>query len=102
MTPSPEQIAECQAFFLKAFPDRQLNQDPLAPTASDYIYQGYRRARTEQAAEIAELKARLAEIKRIVCGEAKPRWDNSPQTTQTRGRIADVCELSTTNQLLKG
>ena len=34
----------------------------------------------------------LQEIKDMVCGEAQPRWDNSPETTGTRRVIADICD----------
>lgn len=35
----------------------------------------------------------LHRIKELVCGEARPRWDNSPETTSTRGVIADICDI---------
>src|SRR3990167_11383698 len=34
----------------------------------------------------------LQEIKDMVCGEARPRWDSSPETTGTRRVIADICD----------
>ena len=41
---------------------------------------------------ITEYEAALQKIKEMVCGEARPRWGNSPETTTTRGIIADVCD----------
>jgi hypothetical protein len=63
MNPSPEQIAEWQAEAKKQamqwYADIQCHM-PINVT--DIYIQGYLRARTEQATEIAALKAQIAEL----------------------------------------
>jgi hypothetical protein len=100
---NPEHLTEWRKEFEKTEWSTELKRDKSG-YANNYIegvWQGYLRACTHQATEIAALKAKLATIKGLVCGDAAPRWDNSPQTTYTRGRIADLCELPNT-KLLKG
>lgn len=60
MTPTPEQLQAWGEEFHKAFPSRKLSLPHQEPNNSDYVLCGYLRARTEQASEIAELKAELA------------------------------------------
>jgi predicted Zn-dependent protease len=43
-------------------------------------------------AENTKLRSALREVKNLVVGEARPRWDNSYETTVTRGKIADICD----------
>jgi hypothetical protein len=62
MTPTPAQMTEWRKDFAKAFPARPLSASHQAVTDNDYVFAGYIRARTEQATEIAELKAKLAEV----------------------------------------
>ena len=45
-----------------------------------------------RAVDFDKLEAALQKIKDMVCGEARPRWDFSPETTGTRGVIADICD----------
>lgn len=65
MTPTPEQIAEWREEFEKSLPvgERQiLPSQGYAIFRVEFEWRGYIRARTEQATEIAELKAKLAEV----------------------------------------
>ncbi len=48
----------------------------------------------KQEAEVKRLRERLAAIKQLVCGERHPNWTDQGATTATRGRIADLCDLS--------
>lgn len=41
-----------------------------------------------------DMRRALEQIKGMVCGDAKPRWDNSMETTGSRGLIADICDLA--------
>jgi hypothetical protein len=41
-----------------------------------------------------ELRGALADIKAMVVGDARPRWGIDPQTTATRGHIADICDAA--------
>jgi hypothetical protein len=64
MTPTPEQLQawreEAHWLYLK---DTSVDFD----TEREFVYEaGYLRARTEQATEIAELKAKLAELLRVL------------------------------------
>lgn len=38
-----------------------------------------------------DLAQAIMKIQNLVAGEAKPRWDNSPDTTMTRNYILDIC-----------
>lgn len=48
--------------------------------------------RDKAEAEIERLRAALSNIKILTTGDARPRWDNSFETTTTRGMIADLCD----------
>lgn len=57
----------------------------------------------KQMKHIAELEQKLAGqqviinlVRSICAGEAKPNWDNSWETTNTRGRILDITESGNT------
>lgn len=45
-------------------------------------------------AEVKRLREALAAIKAIVVGEKHPNWTDQHATTVSRGRIADICDLS--------
>ena len=66
----------------------------LAANGSDRHAQLVREAaaKLEQPPEPAADHDTLKRIKDLVCGDAYPRWDNSPQTTATRCHIADLCD----------
>lgn len=40
----------------------------------------------------------LERIKARVCGEAFPNWENTPNTTYSRGVIADICDMVLRNK----
>jgi hypothetical protein len=40
------------------------------------------------------LRAALRRVKERVCGEALPNWENTPRTGDSRGLIADVCDIA--------
>lgn len=42
--------------------------------------------------KLAEQQANITQVRMLLAGEAHPRWDNSFQTTTTRGRILDLTE----------
>lgn len=44
-----------------------------------------------RACDFDVIEGALQKIQDMVCGEAQPRWDNSPQTTGSRLTIADIC-----------
>ena len=48
----------------------------------------------EMTGEIADLKTALRKIKALVVGDALPNWDRGMRTTQTRGHIADLCDIA--------
>jgi hypothetical protein len=65
MNPSPEQIAEWRETFEKNETNPYLEITAIgmyAVTSIENRWQGYLRARTEQATEIAALKAQIAEL----------------------------------------
>ena len=45
-------------------------------------------------AENKRLRTTIQHIKHLVCGDARPRWDVSVETTTTRGQIADICDAA--------
>ena len=66
-SPTPEQLAEWRKEFESGFPsiaklERGAITGRYLDIYIDYCWQGYLRAKTEQAAEIAQLKAQLAEV----------------------------------------
>jgi len=50
----------------------------------------------DQETRIQGLVEALEKIKVAVCGDARSSWDVSPETTETRGRIANVCDVALT------
>jgi len=54
------------------------------------------KAYLDQETKIQGLVEALEKIKVAVCGDARPSWDVSPETTETRGRIANVCDVALT------
>jgi hypothetical protein len=68
MTPTPAQIAEWREKFERAYRDvggcgsLDRNENGSYNIVPEHAWQIYLRARTEQATEIAELKAKLAEV----------------------------------------
>jgi hypothetical protein len=41
-----------------------------------------------------ELRDALRKIKKLVCGDKAPRWANDDAVFDTRGIIADICEIA--------
>lgn len=58
------------------------------------------RQNAELTRKLAEQQAKITQVREICAGEAAPRWDNSPQTSYTRGLILDLTEGGT-EQLTK-
>jgi hypothetical protein len=44
--------------------------------------------------EQEELRDALRKIKKLVCGDKAPRWANDDAVFDTRGIIADICEIA--------
>ncbi len=44
-----------------------------------------------------QLKAALAKIKAEVCGDKHPNWTDTVAATETRMRIADICDFALAN-----
>ncbi len=42
----------------------------------------------------AKLLETIERVKQEVCGDALPNWDNSARTGYTRGRLADLCDMT--------
>ena len=93
MTPIPEQIAEWRGIArLMWFEDNSI--DAIDGHKNCYIA-GYVKARTEQATEIAELKAKLAEVvtatQRIITnanGDANTGYFDVPVSNITEAKLA--------------
>ena len=81
MTPTPTQIAEWRKGFLKL---KKLPIDLVGSFAAigmSQEFQAYCDGRTEQAAEIAELKAKLEHLKQVIIQD-RIEWDDFPPTSQ--------------------
>jgi ribosomal protein L9 len=89
--PSPEQIAECRKEFEKTEWPTELKREPSG-YSNNYIegvWQGYLRRCTEQATEIAELKALAANLKQ----------EAQIHAMEARGANATINEI---NQFISG
>ena len=73
--------------------NRRKTDRRVSPAVGEFAIQERERLRQRNA----KLEKALDDIKALVVGEAKPNWYNSPETTRTRMRIADICDIAMGN-----
>jgi len=60
--------------------------------SSRQLVESLQREKAELESKLCGMRSLFIDVKNLVCGEARPRWDLSLQTTMARNRIADLAD----------